>query len=109
MIISDLSYLEDVSQELSNKTATAIPRGGTAKVYRDNNYQVLLGVFEKGKSKFSSNGNDKVSSIDITSGEIWQVCSDAYYRGTCVLIDKDYADIDLAGLPNDTMSSIRKL
>ncbi len=31
------------------------------------------------------------------------------YKGTCVLIDKDYADIDLAGLPNDTMSSMRKL
>lgn len=108
MIISDLSNLEDVSQELSNKTATAIPHGGSARVYRDVGYVGLLGTFRTGKSSFSANGNDKVSSIRVSPGETWQICVDSNYRN-CVLVEQSFSDITRAGLPNDSMSSLRKL
>ncbi|MSO76856.1 MAG: hypothetical protein EXQ87_08075 [Alphaproteobacteria bacterium] len=49
--------------------------------------------------------NDAISSVHILSG-VWEFCSDADYRGRCILLDRDENDLADHGL-GDRVSSFR--
>lgn len=51
--------------------------------------------------------NDAASSIRVSRGA-WRVCSDAYYRGLCVIVQSDLANLNDLRL-NDRVSSIQRI
>src|SRR5664279_2325112 len=52
--------------------------------------------------------NDKASSVTVRSGR-WQLCADAYFRGTCVTLGPgEYSSLRAMGM-NDKVSSVREL
>ncbi|MBK7592065.1 MAG: beta/gamma crystallin family protein [Betaproteobacteria bacterium] len=52
--------------------------------------------------------NDRASSVTIRSGS-WQVCTDAFFRGRCVTLDRgEYPSLGAMGL-NDRISSAREV
>lgn len=51
--------------------------------------------------------NDVASSVRVARG-IWQVCADANYRGRCIVLRSDVANLIPLGL-NDRISSLRRL
>lgn len=50
--------------------------------------------------------SNRASSIRIRRG-VWQVCSDANYRGNCMTLDRDVANLTSVGL-NDSITSFRR-
>ncbi len=60
-------------------------------------------------SNLDDNGfNDKVSSVRVRGGR-WQLCADAYFRGSCVTLGPgEYPSLRAMGM-NDKVSSAREL
>lgn len=57
----------------------------------------------------ATNYNDQASSIVINEGT-WTFCTDANLQGTCkVLGPGSYAWVEDVGIPNDTISSFRRV
>lgn len=52
--------------------------------------------------------NDRIESIEISRGQRWQICSDANFRGRCVVITRNERDLRDLGLANQ-ISSLRRL
>lgn len=51
--------------------------------------------------------NDRISSIIVNRGT-WEVCTDAYFRGRCYLVDRSVSNLGRMGI-NDKISSIRRV
>ena len=52
--------------------------------------------------------NDKASSVNVRGGR-WQLCDDAYFRGSCVTLGPgEYSSLRAMGM-NDKVSSVREL
>ena len=56
----------------------------------------------------SYNLNDKISSIQIPSGETWEVCQDVDYRNECHMLSGSVSDLRSMGW-NDRISSLRRI
>ncbi|HVF62712.1 MAG TPA: beta/gamma crystallin-related protein [Casimicrobiaceae bacterium] len=55
-----------------------------------------------------SRSNDRASSMTVRDGT-WQLCTEPYYRGTCVTVGRgDYPSLRAAGL-NNQVSSVREI
>lgn len=52
--------------------------------------------------------NDKISSIQIPQGEIWEVCQDINYANRCQTLTASVANLSSIGW-NDTISSLRRV
>ena len=52
--------------------------------------------------------NDKVSSLEIPSGEVWEVCQDINYGNRCEVFSRSEPDLRRAGW-NDRISSVRRV
>ena len=80
------------------------------QVYRNDGYNDRLGSFNfGGKSRLSSNANNQISSIIVNSGR-WQFCTGVNYTGSCRTLGRGgYPNPRTIGLPNDSISSFRKV
>jgi hypothetical protein len=52
--------------------------------------------------------NDRAVSVAVRRGERWQLCEHANYRGRCVTVDRDIANLASVGLAN-MVSSLRRV
>ncbi len=78
-------------------------------LFEDDNFGGRSYASSNSVSNLNSAGfNDRASSIVVRSGQ-WQLCSDAYFRGTCVTLGPGrYPSLGAMGL-NDQVSSVRDL
>ena len=51
--------------------------------------------------------NDRISSLRIAPGEVWEICEDANYAGRCVVVSGDEPDLGRNSW-NNTISSFRR-
>jgi hypothetical protein len=77
------------------------------RLFEDDGFQGRGVSANRPVENFADNGfNDKASSVQIRGGT-WQACTDAYFRGQCVVLRPgNYASLRSMGL-NDQISSIR--
>lgn len=77
--------------------------------YEADNYRGRAFTATRPVSNFSSVGfNDRASSVVVQSGR-WEVCDDANFSGSCVVLRPgSYASLSSMGL-NDRLSSVRKV
>ena len=67
-------------------------------------YRASNSVSNLGETGF----NDRASSVQVRSGR-WQLCDDAYFRGSCVTLGPgEYPSLRAMGM-NDRVSSVREL
>lgn len=78
--------------------------GGSITVYENSNYGGASQSFRNEQPNLPRNMNDAISSIQVQGA--WEVCTDAYYRGQCQVIDGNARNLDRWGL-NDRISSMR--
>jgi hypothetical protein len=52
--------------------------------------------------------NDQISSIQIPSGEVWEICQDINYQNRCEVLNQSVSNLGALGW-NDRISSIRRL
>src|SRR6187401_646413 len=72
--------------------ASAQPRGIT--VYTDVEFNGTSQRFTQAMPDLRSVGlNDTISSIQIPSGEVWEVCEDINYEGRCQEISRRVGDL----------------
>lgn len=73
-------------------------------VYRDSNYRGQSMSFREEVSNLGNSGmNDQISSMEVNGA--WEVCTDAYFRGDCRIIDSNVRNLDRS--MNDQISSMR--
>jgi hypothetical protein len=98
-------------KELDNEKAAAIQGGYELQVYRDFGGNDLLGSFNYGKSKLSSDANNQISSVRINSGT-WRFYNYPYYNKLGGYIDlgpnKPGEVWNLPGF-NEKISSIKQI
>lgn len=73
-------------------------------VFRDENYRGPSMTFRNEVPNLDRNANDQISSFRLRGS--WEVCTDAYYRGSCTVFDYDQSNLGRSGL-NDRISSLR--
>ena len=78
-------------------------------LYQDDGFQGRGLSSDRPVENFADNGfNDKASSVQIRGGT-WQVCTDAYFEGQCVVLRPgNYPSMRSLRL-NDQISSVRPL
>lgn len=97
-------------QEISCENAAIIQGGAVVTLYNDINF---------GGDSFGSDTeitdlsftayNDQASSIKIDSGS-WAFYTDANYQGSSVVLNAGtYSSVENVGLPNDAISSFRRV
>ena len=76
-------------------------------LFRDDGFRGNRVTADHAIDNFANSGfNDEVSSADVRGGS-WQVCSDAYFEGRCVVLRPgSYPSFGSMGL-NDRISSVR--
>lgn len=97
-------------QEISVENAAIIQGGAVVTLYNDINFggDALGSDTEISDLSFTAY-NDKASSINITEGT-WAFYTDANYQGTSVTLNPgSYSWVENVGLPNDTISSFRRI
>jgi hypothetical protein len=52
--------------------------------------------------------NDRISSLQVTPGDAWEVCEDTNYGGRCLVVTGAERDLRTRGL-NDAISSMRRV
>ncbi|MEH2361748.1 beta/gamma crystallin-related protein [Nostoc sp.] len=97
-------------QEISCENAAIIQGGGVVTLYNDVNYGGDALGSDTDISDLSQTAyNDKASSIYITQGT-WAFYTDANYQGTSVALNPGaYNWVENVGLPNDSISSFRRI
>ena len=79
---------------------------GEILVYEHRGFRGATRQFQGEVRNLSALGiNDAISSVRVLAGA-WQFCSDADYRGRCVVLDRDEVDLANYGL-NNAVSSFR--
>jgi Beta/Gamma crystallin len=97
-------------QEISCENAAVIQGGAIVTLYNDINYggDALGSDTEISDLSFTAY-NDQASSIYITQGT-WAFYTDANYQGSSVVLNPGaYNWVENVGLPNDTISSFRRV
>ncbi|HEY7447584.1 MAG TPA: beta/gamma crystallin-related protein [Vicinamibacterales bacterium] len=52
--------------------------------------------------------NDQISSIEIPSGEVWEICQDINFQNRCEVVNRSVSNLGAVGW-NDRISSMRRL
>lgn len=116
-IRGDVPRLSSMARQISSATpdSSAGGRGGFRPrngiwLYDGENYGGQRVDIEYENSNFDSiRFNDRASSLSVAQGEIWEVCSDAGFRGRCTTIrSEDVPSLSRLGL-NNGISSARRL
>lgn len=96
-------------QELSCENAATIQGGANVELYDDVNFGKPL-VFTDSDSSYVGDAiNDRVSSIRVNSG-VYQFWTNANFQGQSVTLSPgDYSFVGNVGLPNDSLSSFRRV
>ena len=87
----------------------ALPVWAQITFYESDNYRGRAFTATRQVTNFESVGfNDRASSVVVESGR-WEVCDDANFSGSCVVLRPgSYASLNSMGL-NDRLSSVRKV
>ncbi|MCC5618776.1 peptidase inhibitor family I36 protein [Nostoc sp. CHAB 5836] len=96
--------------ELRDEDAAAFS-GGAATIYRDANFKGGGLKYSNGDSNLvNDNFNDTTSSIIITGNERWRFYRDVNFQGPAVTLGRGrYSFVADFGIPNDSISSLRRL
>ncbi len=102
-------YTIDTVQDLSQESAAAIQGGAAVELYDHSNFRGLLVSTNVGTPNVGSRVNDRVTSIKINQG-VWRFYVDSNYRGVSTdLGPGQYANIGLGRIPNDSITSFRRV
>ena len=76
-------------------------------LYQDDGFRGRGWTAGRSIDNFANSGfNDTASSAEVR-GEAWEVCTDAYFRGRCIVLRPgNYSSLGAMGL-NDRISSVR--
>ncbi len=78
-------------------------------VFAEPNFRGLSSTFRTDVPNLLPRGmNDRVDSLQIGRGEIWEVCEDKNYKGRCRVFDADEAELGRVGWAG-MISSMRRL
>jgi hypothetical protein len=102
-------YTIDTVQDLSLESAAAIQGGAAVELYDKSNFRNRLVSTNTGTRNVGERVNDRVTSIVINEG-VWRFYTDSNFRGVSVDLRKGrYANIGLGLIPNDSISSFRRI
>ena len=78
-------------------------------LFKDDGFQGNRVTADRSIDNFANSGfNDEASSANVHGGS-WQVCSDAYFEGRCVVLRPgNYPSLSSMGM-NDRISSVRPM
>ena len=94
---------------LTSDTASAQFRGGGIVVFTDSDFQGESASFRDDTPDLVGYGlNDKISSIRIAPGEVWEVCQDIDYANRCQVINRSVTNLRSIGW-DDRISSLRRV
>lgn len=103
---------EKLFQQLDNEVAASCS-GGVLSLYKDDNFRgVRVNIFNGAIDLRTSDFNNNISSIQIVGNERWAFYRDIAFRGIPVILGSgSYTSTDLRrrGIPNDSISSIRRI
>ncbi|MEH2424771.1 MAG: beta/gamma crystallin-related protein [Nostoc sp.] len=96
--------------ELSDEVA-ATCSGGSATIYRDVDFKGGgIKYFNGDSNLVDNNFNDTTSSIIITGNERWRFYRDINFRGPARTLGPGrYSFVENEGIPNDWISSLRRV
>jgi hypothetical protein len=99
----------DTALGLTFAAVAAVASAGDITLYENDDYNGQRFTATTSVSDLARTGfNDRASSVVIGNGS-WQLCSDAFFRGRCVNLDRgDYPSLRAMGL-NDRVSSVREV
>ncbi|MCC5613997.1 beta/gamma crystallin family protein [Nostoc sp. CHAB 5836] len=104
----DLYSIEAV-QDLSHETAAAISGGAALELYDDSNFRRLLVQTNQGTRNVGDRVNDRITSIVVNEG-VWRFYTDSQFRGVSADLGRGrYANIGLGIIPNDSITSFRRI
>ena len=97
-------------QEISCENAAIIQGGANITLYNDRDFRGDAFGSDTEISDLSfTNYNDQASAITISEGR-WAFYTDANYQGTSVVLNPgSYSWVEDVGLPNDSISSFRRV
>jgi len=102
-------YTIDTVQDLSLESAAAIQGGAAVELYNDSNFRRPLVFTDRGTANVGERVNDRVTSIVINEG-VWEFFTDSNFRGVSTRLKKGrYANIGLGLIPNDSITSFRRV
>ena len=82
---------------------------GTAIVFADPNFRGASATLRGDTPDLRSYRlNDKVSSIEIPRGQVWEICQDVNFQNACQTITTSVADLRTIGF-DDRISSLRRV
>lgn len=78
-------------------------------VFANRNFEGRSATFRDDVSNLRDSGlNDRIWSLRVGPGEMWEVCEDRDYRGPCVVVSGDEPDLGRTGWSN-RISSMRRV
>ncbi len=78
-------------------------------VFSDSNYRGRNATFRTDTPDLGPYDlNDRISSLRVAPGEVWEVCENANYGGRCQVFSDSEPDLDRSGW-SDTISSLRRV
>jgi len=78
-------------------------------VYQDSNFGGRNATFRDDVADLRQSGmNDRIESLEVAPGEMWEVCVDAYYRGRCQVFSEYEPDLRRRGWARQ-ISSMRRV
>jgi hypothetical protein len=94
----------------SSLSAQSRPYGGTGvTLFANPNYRGESASFRDDTPDLRPYAlNDKVSSIEIAPGDVWEICQDINYGNRCQVISNSVPDLRSIGW-NDRISSLRRV
>lgn len=102
-------YTIDTVQDLSQESAAAVQGGAALELYDDSNFRKRLVSTDASTRNVGNRVNDRITSIVVNQG-VWQFFTDSQYRGVSVTLRPGrYANIGLGLIPNDSISSYRRV
>jgi hypothetical protein len=102
-------YTIDTVQDLSLESAAAIQGGAAVELYDKSNFRDQLLSTDRGTANVGSRINDRVTSIVINEG-VWEFYTESNFRGASTKLRKGrYANIGLGLIPNDSITSFRRV
>jgi hypothetical protein len=113
-LCTELTYEFETSTftELDDEIA-ANCSGGVVHLYQDDNFQGRrLQFFNEENDLRKWNFNDKTSSLTIQGDELWTFYRDINFGGPSVTLGSGtytLSDLKQEGIPNDSISSLRRL
>jgi Beta/Gamma crystallin len=104
----DLFALDTV-QDLDNESAAAIQGGAAVELFADSNFGTPLVRTNEGSANVGDGVNDRTTSIIINRGK-WRFYTDSNFRGVSADLGPGrHSNIGLGIIPNDSITSFKRL